>query len=152
MPLTIAALLGLSAALIVLYPLLGLRGQTDDVADGAVADVAERERAAKGALREVEFDHRLGNLENDDYVALRDRYESQALAALRSRYGRERELDALIDRQLEALLVADAQGPGRSGVDGGQSNGHGAGSVPQRAQGVTPKRAAARRRRGGARG
>lgn len=105
MPLLIAALLGLSAAIIVLYPLLGLDRDVaaDSVAASALSDDAERERSAKLALRDVNFDYRIGNLDEDDFVALRDRYERRALAALKTRYEREQALDTLIDRQLAAL-------------------------------------------------
>lgn len=105
MPLLIAALLALSAALVVLYPLLGLsrEAEAQAVAPGQMADAAERERLARQALREVEFDYTLGNLESDDYEALRGRYEGRALAALKTRYQREQELDAQIERQLDAL-------------------------------------------------
>ena len=61
MPLLIAALLGLTAALIVAFPLLGLtRGQTEASAPGALGEVADRERQARQALREVELDYTLG--------------------------------------------------------------------------------------------
>ena len=104
MPLLIAVLLGLSGLFIVIYPLLGLDRESEDALSTApIADVAERERSARDSLREVEFDHRLGNLDEDDYQALRARYERRALAALKTRYQREQELDALIERQLEAL-------------------------------------------------
>lgn len=104
MPLLIAALLALSAALIVLYPLLGLgRDAATQTAPAQMADAAERERLARQALREVEFDYTLGNLEASDYEELRERYELRALAALKTRYQREQELDALIERQLDAL-------------------------------------------------
>ncbi len=103
-PLIIAALLGLSGALIVAYPLLGLtREQSETAAPGGLGEVAERERQARQALREVELDYTLGNLDSGDYDALRGRYERRALAALRTRYQREQELDALIERQLDAL-------------------------------------------------
>lgn len=103
-PLIIAALLGLTAALIVAYPLLGLtRGQPEASAPGGLDEIAERERMARQTLREVELDYTLGNLESGDYDALRGRYERRALAALRTRYQREQELDALIERQLDAL-------------------------------------------------
>jgi len=112
MPLLIAALMALSAALIVLYPLLGLsREAAAQVAPAQMADAAERERQARQALREVEFDYTLGNLESDDYEALRGRYEGRALAALKSRYQREQELDAQIERQLDALRQATAAAP-----------------------------------------
>ncbi len=104
MPLVIAVLLGLSGLAIVIYPLLGLDRETAEAeAGGPIAEVAERERSARDALREVEFDHRLGNLDDSDYQALRDRYERRALAALKTRYQREQELDALIEQQLDAL-------------------------------------------------
>src|SRR5487761_2520846 len=104
MPLLIAGLLALSAALIVLYPLLGLGAEaTPQAAPAQVADAAERERLARQALREVEFDYTLGNLEAEDYTELRERYETRAIAALKTRYLREQELDALIEQRLDAL-------------------------------------------------
>jgi hypothetical protein len=103
MPLLIAALLGLSGLLIVLYPLLGLDRASAAGAPRDARDEAEHERLAKQALRDVDFDYRLGNLEEGDYQELRQRYEERALLALRARYERERALDAAIDEQLAAL-------------------------------------------------
>jgi hypothetical protein len=104
LPLLVATLLGLSGIVIVIYPLLGLeQGRDAAVAGEPVSEAAERERVAKRALRDVDFDYRLGNLDETDYLALRDRYEERALAALKTRYERERALDALIDEQLAAL-------------------------------------------------
>jgi len=104
MPLLIAVLLGLSGLLVVIYPLLGLdRESADALARGPLGEVAEGERSARDALREVEFDRRLGNLDDEDYQALRARYEERALVALKARYQREQELDALIERQLDTL-------------------------------------------------
>ncbi|HZC78736.1 MAG TPA: hypothetical protein VE258_13380 [Ktedonobacterales bacterium] len=103
MPLLIAALLGLSGLLIVLYPLLGLDRAPAAGAPRDARDEAERERLAKQALRDVDFDYRLGNLDEGDYQELRQRYEERALLALRARYERERTLDAAIDEQLAAL-------------------------------------------------
>lgn len=104
MPLLIAVLLGLSGLIVVLFPLLGLEREAQEtLSGGPFAEVAERERSARDALREVEFDHRLGNLDDADYQALRTRYERRALAALKARYQREQELDALIERQLDDL-------------------------------------------------
>jgi hypothetical protein len=113
MPLIIAALLGLSALLIVVYPLLGLDREQARTAAGAdsLTDVAERERIAKLALRDVSFDHSLGNLDEEDFEALRDRYERRALAALKTRYQFEQELDALIDQQLAALRAGEPNAP-----------------------------------------
>lgn len=104
MPLLIAVLLGLSGLIIVMYPLLGLEHESADAQTRRpLGEVAERERSARDALREVEFDRRLGNLDDEDYQALRARYEERALVALKARYQREQELDALIEQQLDAL-------------------------------------------------
>jgi len=108
----IAALLALSAALIVLYPLLGLVRESAAPAlapASPASDAAEREQLARQALREVEFDYTLGNLETGDYEALRERYETRALSALKTRYQREQELDALIERQLDTLRQGESQ-------------------------------------------
>lgn len=104
MPLFIAVLLGLSGILIVIYPLLGVeRRAADPASPESLTEVVERERTAKVALRDLDFDYRLGNLDESDYQSLRDRYERRALAALKTRYEREQELDDLIDQQLAAL-------------------------------------------------
>lgn len=112
-PLIIAALLGLTAALIVAYPLLSLsRARRESTASAALGEVSEmsevsdRERQARQALREVELDYTLGNLDTGDYDTLRGRYERRALAALRARYQREQALDAQIERQLDALRAS----------------------------------------------
>ena len=105
-PAIIAALLALSGAFIVAYPLLGLG--TREVGAGAVA-MDERERALKQALRDVDFDYRLGNLDEGDYSALRTRYETGALAALKERLTSEREIDARIDREVTLLRTQQAR-------------------------------------------
>jgi hypothetical protein len=122
MSLLIAILLGLAAAVITLYPLLGLR-RASDVSPAALSSLAERERLAKDALREVEFDYRLGNLEAPDYEDLRDRYEQRALAALKARYQREQELDALIERQLDILRGRQTPQARRAEKGSGKQNG-----------------------------
>ncbi|MEO7003372.1 MAG: hypothetical protein ABI068_16270 [Ktedonobacterales bacterium] len=110
-PLIIAVLLGLACILIVVQPLLGLERATTDETEtpATIAEVAERERLAKQALREVDLDYRLGNLDNADYETLHDRYERRALAAIKVRYQREQELDSLIERQLATLRQQDVR-------------------------------------------
>src|SRR5690348_9345979 len=48
----------------------------------------EREQGARDALREVELDFQLGNIAEQDYRRLRERYMQRALVALKSRYDR----------------------------------------------------------------
>lgn len=114
MPLLVAILLGLAAMALVAYPLIDTpisrRGRTTSDA-GSI----EAESVAKQALRDIDFDHRLGNLDASDYLALRDRYEERALAAMKARYDQERAGDALIDEQLAVMRSQDlSHADGRS--------------------------------------
>lgn len=111
MPLVLAAVLGLAGLLFVLFPLFA-RVAHSARPSSAASEAADGEQLARTALREVEFDHSLGNLEDADYLALRARYEQRALSALKLRYERERALDERIERELAALRA-------RADVDAG---------------------------------
>jgi hypothetical protein len=67
----------------------------------------DREESARAALQEVEFDFQLGNLGEDDYRSLRERYMRRALSALKSRHDRERALDDAIEEQVRKLREID---------------------------------------------
>lgn len=113
MALGVAAVLGLWALVIVLLPLYGRRLPAAAEQEAVPASaLAEREAAAKAALQDVEFDYQLGNLGEDDYQSLRERYTRRALAALKGRYDRERALDDAIEEQVRALLAKDAASNG----------------------------------------
>ncbi|HEV2237162.1 MAG TPA: hypothetical protein VGR57_10920 [Ktedonobacterales bacterium] len=121
MAIVIAALLGLSALFIVVSPLF--IASPDGVADGATtSSLAERERTARAALHDVEFDYELGNLAADDYRTLRERYTRRALAALKGRYDRERTLDDAIEARVRALRDAGGRN-GRAGRNGTRPRG-----------------------------
>jgi hypothetical protein len=110
MPLVIAILLGLSAAAIVVYPLVVAQTPTaPDASPAALLDASEREQSAKQALRDVDFDYRLGTLDAADYAALREKYERHALVALKARVERERAADELIDQELARLRAQRAK-------------------------------------------
>jgi len=147
MPLVIAALLGISALVIVIYPLLGLeRVATASDERGQLANLADRERAAKDALRDVEFDRQLGNLDEPDYQALRGRYERRAIVALGARYRREQELDALIEQQLSELRAGESVESPQSGKAKSGSVKATNGATPEKPA-QPPKRQTRRRRR-----
>jgi len=85
------AAIGVPALALVLWPLLRARsGQAPAVASGPDRrlELAEEKAAAYHALKELQFDHESGSLSDDDFEALRDRYESRAGQVLA-------ELDAL---------------------------------------------------------
>jgi uncharacterized sporulation protein YeaH/YhbH (DUF444 family) len=123
--LMVAALMGLTALALVVYPLLGLDRDGGEAglagAAGGVSEVTPQESAARQALLDVDFDWRLGNLDQDDYSQLRERYEERALVGLKARYEREQQLDAAIERQLAALRAGEkkVKNQGRSGSSSG---------------------------------
>jgi hypothetical protein len=110
LPMVLAALLGLSALAVVLAPLYASGRHAAPPGGLPATALADREAAAKAALRDVEFDHQLGNLADDDYRTLRERYTRRALAALKGRYDHERALDEAIEAQVRALRAGE-RGP-----------------------------------------
>jgi hypothetical protein len=122
MAILVAALLGLSALVVVVAPLFLPAPQVSDATATAAPSLVERERAARVALHDVEFDYELGNLGEDDYHSLRARYTRRALSALKGRHDSERTLDAAIEERVRALRAGDghagqngsATPPGRS--------------------------------------
>jgi hypothetical protein len=124
--LLVAALMGLTALALVAYPLLGLdrNGEASSLVAGSAggatsgAETLEQESAARQALLDVDFDWRLGNLDQEDYSQLRERYEERALVGLKARYVREQQLDAALERQLATLRTGDKKSK-TSGRGGG---------------------------------
>jgi len=124
----VAVLLGAFALAFVLYPLYQKeipsmnkespsinRGPTTrrvehaaSLLPGDIAQQADREESARAALQEVEFDFQLGNLGEDDYRSLRERYMRRALSALKSRHDQERELDDAIEEQVRKLRETES--------------------------------------------
>lgn len=105
-PLLVAILLGLAALTYVLYPLYRHATQ-QAVAGTADTHLSEREQNARQALQEVEFDFQLGNLDANEYHALRSRYMGRAVLEMKHRQQREREIDAEIEEQLRMLREAE---------------------------------------------
>jgi hypothetical protein len=115
MALAIAIILGILALAFVLYPLYR-RPKGSETAimpsrsveapytgEAEAKELAEHEQAARAAIQEVELDYQLGNIEEADYRALRERYMHRALTALKSRYEREQNIDDDIEEQLQKL-------------------------------------------------
>jgi cytochrome c-type biogenesis protein CcmH/NrfG len=76
------AAIGLPALLVVLWPLL--RGGAGGTTASSAAppdrrlELAEEKASTYRALKELAFDHEAGSLSDDDFQALRDRYEGRA--------------------------------------------------------------------------
>src|SRR6202162_4675668 len=81
--------IGLPALAVVLWPLL--RGGGGATAGPAAAppdrrlELAEEKASTYRALKELAFDHESGSLSDDDFQALRDRYEGRAADLLTKR-------------------------------------------------------------------
>jgi hypothetical protein len=73
------------AAGLVVYPLVtGRSGLLGDVIPGGVVDKESRKRVALAALKEVEYDHAAGKLDDSDYREMRGRLEMEALSAVKA--------------------------------------------------------------------
>ena len=102
-PLIIGTLLALGALAYVLWPLIRAEGRpTTWVTEPPPARVADESRDAVAELREIEFDHETGKLSESDYAALRARYTSEAVAALRAR---ETEADDPVEAEIRRVRV-----------------------------------------------
>ncbi len=107
------ALIGLPAMAFILWPLL--RGGAAPTgllaipsADDREEELNEEKRALYRALREIEFDYRADHLSEDDYQALRGRYEAKAAQLLK-------ELDQLSARRPKVEPdEPDRTAPGRT--------------------------------------
>lgn len=97
--LIIGTLLALGALAYVLWPLIRAEGRPDSWASGELtpSPVASDPRDAVAELREIEFDHATGKLSESDYAALRARYTSEAVTALRAR-------ESAVDDPVEAEI------------------------------------------------
>jgi hypothetical protein len=111
MAIGLAIVLGLVALIFVVSPLLprlqvteqnGLMVINPNEGDG-VSSLEESEQAARVALQDVELDYQLGNIEEPDYLALREQHMRHALVAFKSRSEHEQKIDQEIEAQVRRL-------------------------------------------------
>lgn len=80
---TLGAVLVLAVALFVAAPLFQPPAAfTDDEAGDPRARWLRQKRQALDAIRDLELDHRMGKLSDEDLVLMRRRFEAEALEAL----------------------------------------------------------------------
>lgn len=75
-----AMLILIGVAAIIIYPLV--RRSEAVPARAAPPSGAAQTRLALTAIKELEFDHETGKIDDDDYRALRTRYDARAVEAL----------------------------------------------------------------------
>src|SRR5262249_53147240 len=99
-----------------------------DALPDTLSPLERRKLEAYSALREAEFDFRMGKLSDDDYAALRERYRHEALAAIaaiedaRNRSKRERPRSAVSVKRERRISFCPACGtrvPARANFCGG---------------------------------
>ncbi|MBI4496716.1 MAG: hypothetical protein HY689_02310 [Chloroflexi bacterium] len=128
---TAGLLFALATALVLMYvflPLTRRRSQPGAAAtplpwstNGRFRALEEQRAAALEALRELEFEFQLGNLTEEDYRRLRDRYSRRAIALLQAAEVADRELDAEIEEAVQNLRNGRARAAARPGAFGGST-------------------------------
>jgi hypothetical protein len=75
-------LLAAGALIFVGWPLFSARSGAADAELDAGSPFERQKRDAYAAIKEAEFDRRMGKLSDEDFAALTQRYRQQALAAI----------------------------------------------------------------------
>ncbi len=71
--------------------------------DGGIISPEEDEQTARVALQDVELDYQLGNIEEPDYLTLREEHMQRALEAFKWRSEREQKIDEKIEEQIRKM-------------------------------------------------
>lgn len=112
--LALGTVLAIAAMAFVLWPLFRDSDESLIAPVGRLPVSSRRERAVD-ALREIEFDRATGKLSEADYAALKTRYTTEAVAAMRA----ESERGTLpSDADLEALIETARAGAARCAEHG----------------------------------
>lgn len=96
-----AGVLALPILAFVCYPLYRRSAGPSEAGD--TSELSAREQGTRQALREVEFDFQLGNLDERDYRSMRARSMQRALTEMQARHERAQKLDEQIEAELRLL-------------------------------------------------
>lgn len=124
---TTGLLFAVASALVLMYVLLPLtrrhpKATTAPLSwstNGRFRGLEEQRATALEALRDLEFEFQLGNLTEEDYQRLRERYSRRAIALLQTVEAADRQLDEEIEEAVQSLRSgrvrpASRPGPARS--------------------------------------
>lgn len=95
------SLIGIAFAIIA-YPVFRARATGETRRDWETDELRERREAALTALRDVEFDYRVGKLSDADYESLRAQLKAQAAVAIKNYDQQVSALDAAVEEQARA--------------------------------------------------
>lgn len=115
-PIVIVSVLAAAALIYVAAPLRTRRENGVDETDFVVQEAAARTQTALGALMDLDEDRESGRLTDPDYRSLRQRYEVEAVDALRKadalrRDGSEDEVEGEIERIKRRLRCPSCGAP-----------------------------------------
>jgi hypothetical protein len=108
----------LGSAYWVSYPMLrskkiGISGES--CLEEGLLDLEIQKEEVYAAIKEMEFDHKMGKLSKEDYQTLRDKYTTKAVGSLREIEALEREGNRSRDIESEIekeILTLRQEGPG----------------------------------------
>lgn len=69
------------------YPLMSRKavaGGEEVLTESEMSDLLYRKEAAYIALKDLEFDHNTGKIDDEDYKAMKDRFEGEAISILKT--------------------------------------------------------------------
>lgn len=114
----------LGSAYWVSYPILSSRkaGACDEspFREGLL-DLEIQKKEVYTAIKEMEFDHKMGKLSEEDYRQLTERYTSKAIGSLRKieelerEENRSRDIESEIEKEIMALRQGELRGRIKSG-------------------------------------
>lgn len=101
-----------AVCIFVFRPFLTTRGRIGekDVGPGGGTRLVEEREALIDAIRELDFDYRMGKVEEDDYRATRSRFENRAVELMRAieeAAGPTPEIEDRIEQEIAALRKKD---------------------------------------------
>ena len=94
--------------LCIAYPLFNRRaaqGAGTDVEESEFTDLLYKKEAAYIALKDLDFDHKMGKIDDADYLEMKSRFEAEAVALL----GRIDDLEAGVSAKKAAPRVGSAR-------------------------------------------
>ena len=98
-------LVGAGVIAFVFRPLFVERGEVDRASNREFKrqELLERREQVIEAIREIDFDHKMGKIEGDDYTETRSRYEAQAVELIKQLdqgNGRAGEIEDLVEQEI----------------------------------------------------
>ncbi len=108
------------------YPLLKPRkfdSPAEPTSEDSLRDLKIQKEEIYSAIKEMEFDHKMGKLSEDDYLNLREKYRAKAIGSLKGmdelegKKGFSRDIGNEIEKEVSALRRGRGKGtPKRGGA------------------------------------